>query len=146
MPRTVKIKKDGVEFTSNINKASYTLEELQRAALRDVGRLIRKRMLQKAKQMPGMRRNKRIGRALQFWVRKRETDLIVGSKHDTWYGKDQELGTRNQPKRGIIKGTVMENIDDIRRIQGQYLSYIENENKALGLIKPNDEGDNSEND
>jgi len=46
----------------------------------------------------------------------------------------QELGDRNQPARHILRGTVMENIDEIRKIEGQYLSAIEDENKALALI------------
>ncbi|MBU9724126.1 MULTISPECIES: hypothetical protein [Bacillaceae] len=146
IPRTVKIKKDGVEFTSNVDKANFLIHELIRAALMDVAKLLRRRLLQKARKMPGMRRNRRLGKAFQYWVRRRETDLIFGSKHDTWYGADQELGTRNQPARGLIKGTVMENMDDIRRIQGQYLSAIEAENKAIGLIDPDNEGDNDEND
>jgi hypothetical protein len=144
IPRTVKVKKDGVEFTSSIDRSQYLISELSRAALLDVGKLVRRRMVKEAKQMPGMKRSRRISKAFQYWVRRREKDLIIGSKHDTWYGKDQELGSRKQPKRGIIKGTVMQNLDDIRKIQGQYLSAIEEENKALGLIKPDEEGENDE--
>lgn len=146
LPKAVKIKKDGVEFTSKVDRANYLISELNRAALLDTGKLMRRRMLPKAKQMPGMRRSKRPLSAFQYWVRRRETDLVVGSKHRTWYGKDQELGTSKQPKRSIIKGTVMENVNDIRRIQGQYLSAIEAENKAMGLIQPNEEGGNDTSD
>ncbi|MED4016996.1 hypothetical protein [Sutcliffiella cohnii] len=147
IPRTVKIKKGGVEFTSNIDKTKYLISELIRAANLDVGKLIRRRMLEKLrKDRRGMRRSKRLARAFQFWARKMENDLVIGIKHNTWYGVEQELGTRNQPKRDVLKSTVMENIDDIRRIQGQYISAIEEENKATGLIRPNDEGDNNEND
>lgn len=46
-----------------------------------------------------------------------------------------EFGSSKQPARPFIKTSVMENIDEIRRIQGQYLSAIEDENKALGLIE-----------
>lgn len=131
---TIKIKKDGIEFTSNVDRVQYTLEELSRAALRDSAKLIRKKTLEKLRKLPGMRRSKRLYGSTQYWVRKRETDLQIGFKHDTWYGVHQELGDRNQPARHILRDTVMENIDDIRRIQGQYLSAIEDENKALGLI------------
>lgn len=140
LPRANKITMNKVEFTSKVDRAQYTIEELSRAALLDTGKLIRKRMLKKAKQQPGMRRAKRPYRAFQYWVRRRETDLVVGTKHGTWYGSEQELGSSRQPKRSIIRGTVMENIDDIRRVQGQYLSAIENENKAKGLIKPGEDG------
>jgi HK97 gp10 family phage protein len=139
MPRSVtRVRRDGVEFVSNVDRAKYTLQELSRAALKDVAKLIRRRMLDKARKMPGMKRGKRIPNAFQYWVRKQETDLQVGIKHDTWYGVEQELGTSNQPKRSILRDTVYENIDQIRIIQGKYLSAIEDENRARGLI---DEGE-----
>ena len=135
LPRSVtKVTKDGVEFTSNVDRAKFLLTELQRAALRDVAKLIRKRMIQKLKTLPGMKRSKRIYSSTQYWVRRRETDLLIGFKHDSWYGAQQELGTKGQPSRNILRDTVMENLDDIKRIQGQYLSAIEEENKAIGLI------------
>lgn len=140
MPRSViRVNKNGVKYISNVDRAQYTIKELSRAALKDVAKLIRRRMLDKARKMPGMRRGKRIPNAFQYWVRKRETDLVVGIKHDTWYGVEQELGTSNQPKRSIVRDTVYENIDEIRRIQGKYLSAISAENKALGLINEEEE-------
>jgi HK97 gp10 family phage protein len=135
MPKSVtKIKKGGVEFVSNVDRVSYTLRELQRAALRDTAKLIRKRMIEKLKKLPGMRRSKRIYSSTQFWLRKRESDLQIGFKHGTWYGTEQELGTSKQPKRGILRDTVFENIDEIRKVQGKYLSAIEDDNRAKGLI------------
>lgn len=135
MPKSVtKVKKDGVEFISSVDRIQYTIEELSRAALRDVAKLVRKRMVKKLKKLPGMKRSKRIYGSTQYWVRKRDCDLQIGFKHDTWYGVQQELGDRNQPARHILRGTVMENIDEIRKIEGQYLSAIEDENKALAMI------------
>ena len=136
----MRIRKGNVIYESKVDRAQYTIRELVRAAQMDTARLMRREMLREAKKQPGMRRSKRPSAAFQYWVRKRELDLIIGSKHDTWYGAHQELGTRKQPKRGIIKGTVMENINNIRIIQGQYLSAVENENRALGLIRPDEDG------
>ena len=130
----VKIKKDGIEFISNVERINYTLEELSRAALRDTAKLIRKRMLVKLRKLRGMKKSRRLGRSTQYWVRRRETDLLIGFKHDSWYGAHNELGDRNQPARHILRDTVLENLADIQRIQGQYLSAIEDENRALGLI------------
>jgi hypothetical protein len=147
MPKSVtKVKKGGVEFTSNVDQAKYLLVELQRAALRDVAKFIRKRMIEKLRKLPGMRRSKRLYKSTQYWVRKKETDLVLGFKHDSWYGVKQETGTSKQPKRGILRDTVFENIDQIQIIQGKYLSAIEKENKAKGLIEEkeavgNDKGD-----
>lgn len=135
LPKSViKIKKDGVEYVSSVDKAQYTIEELTRAALRDVAKLCRKRMLEKLKELPGLKRAKRPYKSTQYWVRKKDCDLQIGFKHDTWYGVLQELGDKNQPARHILRGTVLENIDEIRRIEGQYLQSVEDENKALGLI------------
>lgn len=135
MPKSVtKIKKNGVEFVSNVDQVQYTLQELCRAALKDVAKFLRKRLMEKLKKLPGMKRSKRLYASTQYWVRRRETDLIIGFKHDTWYGVAQELGTKDQPKRSSLRDTVFENVDQIRIIQGKYLSAIEDVNKARGLI------------
>ena len=140
MPKSVtKIKKDGIEFISNVDRVQYTIQELSRAALKDVAKLLRKRMVQELKTLPGMRRSKRIYNSTQYWVRKRDCDLQIGVKHDAWYGVNQELGTKGMPKKGVIRETTFKHIDDIRRIEGQYLSAIEDENKALGLIDEEEE-------
>src|SRR5690625_2683749 len=139
MPRSVtRIKRDGVEYVSSVDRVNYTIEELSRAALRDTAKLVRKRMVDKLRQLPGMRRSKRVYSSTQYWVRRRETDLQIGFKHDSWYGARSELGTHGQPARGILRDTTYENIDEIRRIQGQYLSAIEDENRAIGLIDDNE--------
>lgn len=135
VPSAVKIKKDRVEYTSQVDRAKYLLVELQRAALRDVGKFVRRRMLDEVRRRPGLKRGKRPPNAFQYWVRKRETDLQVGIRHNTWYGVHQELGTANQPKHAVLRNTVFNNIDEIRRIEGVYLSAIEDENRALGLVK-----------
>lgn len=140
MPKSVtKVKKNGIEFSSNVDRVQYTIQELSRAALKDTAKLIRKRMIEKLKKLPGMKRNRRIYKSTQYWVRRKETDLQIGFKHDTWYGVEQELGTSNQPKRSILRDTVYENIDQIRIIQGKYLSAIEDDNRARGLINEDEE-------
>jgi hypothetical protein len=124
----------GVTFTSNVDRVKYTINELCRAALRDVAKMLRKKMILKLKKLPGMKNNRRIYSSTQYWVRKIEADLQIGMKHDTWYGVQQELGTEKQPKRSVIRDTVFENISSIRNIQAQYLSAIEDEQNALRLI------------
>lgn len=136
----MKINKKGVQYTSNIDRASYTIKELSRAALRDVARLIKYSIRQEFNKLQGMR--KQTGRfkgAYQHWLRKKDGDLQIGIKANTWYGVQQEMGDRNQPKRDILRNAVMNNIDEIRRIEGQYLSAIENETAALALINEEEE-------
>ena len=141
IPSPVKIKKDSIEIISNVDRCKYTLEELSRAALRDVGKFIRKRMLQELKKLPGMKKNRRLYRSTQYWVRRGESDLQVGFKHSTWHGEQQELGTHGQPARNILRNTVYSNIPDIVKIESQYLSSMEDEARALALIDENDEGE-----
>lgn len=144
LPKAIKITKNGVEYISKVNQAEYLIHELVRAALRDTGNLVRRRAMEEGRKLKGLKsfKIKRIPNAFQFWNRRKETDLLVGIKHDTWYGVDQELGTRNQPRKSILRDSVFNNIDEIRRIQGQYLSAIHDENIALGLISEEDaEGD-----
>lgn len=55
--------------------------------------------------------------------------------HDTWYSALQERGEKGQPGKHLLETAVKKNIPEIRRIEGHYLSAIEDENRALGLIK-----------
>lgn len=133
----VKFKKDGVEYTSSVDRVSYTIDELTRAALRDVGRYVARMCNAEARKLPGLKKSRRVrgkSSAFQFWVRKKDKDLQVGIKHATWYGEQQELGTMNQPKRGILRNTTEQNIKTIIEIESQYLSALEDEAKALSLI------------
>jgi HK97 gp10 family phage protein len=127
MPKSVtKIKKDGIEFISNVDACQYTITELSRAALRDVAKFVRKQMILELKKLPGMKRSKRPYKSTQYWVRRRETDLQIGFKHNSWYGVLQELGSKNQPKRDILRNSVYRNINKIREIESKYLSGIDN--------------------
>lgn len=129
VPSVVKLKRNGVEFISRVERTKYLLSELVRAALKDTGRYICKMTRKQIR-----RRTGRLAKNTQYWVRKRDIDLQVGFKPGGWYGMYQELGTENKPKIGALKNAVMLNLAEIRRIQGQYLSTIEDENRALGLI------------
>ena len=132
MPKSVtKVTKDGVTFKSNVDAINYTIKELTRAALRDTAKLVRKRMVQKLKLLPGMKRSKRVYKGVQYWNRKWESDLLIGFSHDAWYSARSELGTHGQPARGILRSTVYENINEIQAIQAKYLSGLSDENPSL---------------
>lgn len=125
----VKISRDGVEYISSVDRVNYTISELTRAALRDVGKFICKRTRQSIR-----RRTGKLARNTQYWVRKKDCDLQVGFKPGGFYGGFQELGTERQPKVGALYDTVKDNIKTIRDIEAQYLSAIEEEQRALSLI------------
>lgn len=142
IPSPMKFKKDGVEFTSSVDRCNYTIRELTRAALRDVGRYVVRQCTRKARRLEGLGHTRYIQKRFQFWVRKQEGDLQVGIHNvmknknpgETWYGMDQELGLNGQPKRAFLHDSVYENIRTIRDIEAQYLSAIEDEQQALALI------------
>ena len=142
IPSPMKFKKDGVEFTSSVDRCNYTIRELTRAALRDVGRYVVRQCTRKARRLDGLGHTRYIQKRFQFWVRKQEGDLLGGIHNvmknknpgETWYGMDQELGLNGQPKRAFLQTSVYENIRTIRDIEAQYLSAIEDEQRALALI------------
>lgn len=154
MPKSVtKVKKDGIEFVSNVDRTQYSIAELSKAALRDVSKLLRRKMRDAVKP------NKRTGNVhknIASWVRvDRETKVpelfigVYGAKKakekglkDPFYAQFLEFGTSKMPAvnngRGFVKSIVEENIDEIIKIQAQYLSAIEDEAKAIGLIEEGD--------
>lgn len=124
LPSSVKIKKDHVEYINNIDAVQYTLHELIRMALRDCGKLIVKRTKQKIRKRTG-----RGAKNIQYWVRKKQKipDLLVGIKPGGFYLGFQELGTNKMPKVGALSESVQNNLDEIQKIQGQYLSAMNEE-------------------
>lgn len=140
-----KVKKGGIEFTSNVDRVKYTMKELSRAALRDVGKFVSKETRKNIDNAGIKKRTGRMKRNVQYWVRKQDVDLQVGIKPQGFYGGFQETGTFKQPKIGALSAAVYDNIDTIRDIEGKYLSHIEDEQRAMAAIDENDyEG--SEND
>lgn len=136
-PSVTKVTGKGITFTSNVDRCKYTLDSLIRAAYHDIQRLVLYRIRQKFNKLKGMRKNSKykFRKTFQYWARKRDKDLILGIRTNHWYGAQQELGDRNQPKRDLLRGTVMENLDDIIKISAQYVSSVEDEAKALGIIE-----------
>jgi hypothetical protein len=130
-PRSIVRKnKDGsVWLKDNIKIAEHTIDELTLAALQDVGKLIAMRCVEQVKKIDGgsLRENKRPFNAYQYWLRRIDMEVQVGIKHDTWYGVDQEMGLDGQPKRDILRKTVMSSLGDIEKIYAHFLGQIENE-------------------
>lgn len=136
----VRFRKNGIEYTSSVDRASYTILELTRAALRDVGKYLVRQANSEAMKLKGLKKSRRVrGRSSTFlynvpWAKTGLPHLEVGVKHGTWYGEQQELGTSKQPKRQILRNAAHNNIAQIVEIESQYLSALEDEAKALRLI------------
>lgn len=147
IPQSVtKIKKDGVEFVSNVDRVSYTMKELCRAALRDVGKLVCKRF--RAAYYSHFHRKKgRIGKFTDYWVKYKYEDypeLEVGLKPGAFYGGFQEFGSSKTAKLGLLSKAVEDNIPDIIKTESQYLSALEDEARALSMISDEDYEGNGE--
>lgn len=134
VPKSVtKVNKDGVTYISSVDRAQYTLQELTRAALRDVGKFVCSTFRRNF--YSSFRRKKyKVGRYTQYWVRKRECDLIVGLKTNAFYGGFQEIGSSKTKRLGLLEKTVKSNIPKIIEIESKYLSALESEAKALAMI------------
>lgn len=143
----VRYKKGKVEYTSSVDRASYTIVELSRAALRDAGVYITRQANNKAAKFRGMAGTKKFrglhkrikGKTSTFrwnvpWAKTGLPHLEVGITDDAWYGVEQELGSSLMPKHGILTKSTRENIAQIIEIESQYLSALEDEAKALRLI------------
>ena len=153
MPKSVtKVKKDGVTFVSSVDRCEYTIQELSKAALRDTAKFLRKKIKDNAPKKSGnlkknigtwVRKDRNTGDvSLHIGVYDRAAAKKKGLKY-AFYAQFFEFGTSKRAAfnggRGFIRPHVMDNIDQIRKIQGQYLSAIEDEDKAISLIEEGDE-------
>ncbi len=148
----LKIKKGTIQFTSNVDKVKFTIEELINAANRDVGKYVRniagnklysayvgvyqkgsKQRPRKGKLIKGY-----INRNLSYWARKKEHDLQIGFKDHSWFTQ-QELGDANYPKLAVLLDTIR-NMELFRMYNSEYISALSQENPTIppGEDKPSD--------
>lgn len=141
IPKSItKISKDGkIIYTQSVDRVNYTIRELTRAALRDVGKYVCKQF-RTAYYSRFKKHSGRVGRFAQYWVRYKQKDveLQVGIKPNGFYGGFQELGTSKTPKQALLTHAVQDNIATIIEIESKYLSALEDEAKALSLISEED--------
>lgn len=137
VPKSVtKISKDGkVVYTQSVDRVNYTIRELTRAALRDVGKYVCKNF-RNAYYARFKKHSGRVGKFTQYWVRhkQKEVELQVGIKPNGFYGGYQELGSSKTTKLGLLTHAVQDNIATIIEIESRYLSALEDEATALSLI------------
>lgn len=148
----VKYKKSGIEYVANFDAASYYLYELNRAALRDVGKFVTK----KFKEAFYSNFNKitgNAGKATHYKVIAGQKTTaprvyigLTNQKNDGFYAYFQEFGTTHQKKLGLLTKTVNENISEIIKIESMYLSGLSEEaDRLAGLVNEGDyEGDADE--
>ena len=136
----VKVKKNGVEYTSNVDAAEYYIYELSRAALRDVGKFVRTKWrenyyahFKKHSGDAGKAVSYKVisGKSTQF---PRVQVGLKAGKVDGFYAYFQEFGSSKTKRLGLLTDTVESNIATIVEIESKYLSGLEDEAKALQMI------------
>lgn len=128
--------KDGnvkVEYESNLDATEYYIFELTRAALRDVGKYVLK-VWRTAYYQHFTKHSGSAGKAAMYKVfssrntkyPRVEIGLPYNDKGNRgFYAFFSELGSRNVPKLGLLTHAVEDNVEEIIRIESQYLSAID---------------------
>jgi len=135
----VKMDKNGVHFESSVDYYQYTIQELCRAALRDVGKYVC-RTFRQSYYGVFKRHSGRVGKYTQYWVQykyEQYPKVQIGIKPNGFYGGFQEFGTSTSPRYGLLTDSVKNNIDTIVKIESQYLSAL-NDDSADSLIEESD--------
>lgn len=138
-------KNGNVEFRyiSNCLRVQYTIQELMRGALRDVGKYIRKMYNVNFYSQLNKRTGKG-GKNCQYWVRSKAMDLQVGlakrtnKSDDGFWAKFYETGSSKTPKLDILRNTVLNNTDMIQKIESQYLTALSQDNPSLSGLSEGD--------
>lgn len=121
VPSVVKIKKGNVEYTSKVDIAQYTIQELTRRALLDVGRYVTynvRKNVQAIFPFTGVIVKKhRASERYQYWVLKKENELLLGVENrkkgakTAWWADQLELDSFVIPPRGSPKGAAKKQDD-----------------------------------
>lgn len=140
--------KPAVTFTSNVDRANYTIRELTKAALRDVGKYLVKAIAARAP-----KRTSNLSRSFASWNRTKDGQQVlqVGTYYSRNKAKDKGKGyapylhlvlhghraTNGTTVAGndFVMETVRDNIDTIREIEGKYLSAINDESEAVRIAE-----------
>jgi len=140
----VKIDKNGVKYTSNVDFCQYSIKELTRAALRDVGKFVKRRFRESYYQQ-FKKHTGDAGKVTYAKVYASESTIKPrleiglpskksGRKVKGFYGYFQEVGSSKTPKLGLLQNAVNSNVATIIEIESQYLSALKDEAEALNLI------------
>jgi len=120
------------------------MTELERAGLKEIAKILRKKVKAAVPVDQGVLK-KNVG----TWVKRKDGSLQIGV-----YTRDRarrkkyiyayhahlvEFGTKKMAARSFLKSTIMANLNDIIAVQAKYLKAIEDENRAKGLINPEEE-------
>lgn len=141
----IKINKDGVKYESNVDACSYYMHELSRAAMRDVGKYVKKKW-QEAYDSHFTKHTGHGRKATSVKVIASEKTTaprvqigLKTGKVDGFYAYFQEFGSSRQKRLGLLRHAAEDNIAEIVKIESQYLSGLSDEASRLeSLIDENE--------
>ena len=132
--------KTEVTYESNLDATQYYLHELNRAALRDVGKYVAK-MFKNAYYQHFKKHDGDAGRATKYnvWASKKTTAprVQIGLVNmQGFYGYFQEFGTSDGkvPRLGLLTKTVSDNVAELIKIESTYLSGLSDEAARLNAM------------
>lgn len=127
--------KTEVTYESNLDATQYYLFELNRAALRDVGKYVCKKFQEAYYQHFRKHRGRGSkGTKYNVWSSKdtKFPRVQIGlSNMKGFYGYFQELGSSTEPRLGLLTKSVQNNVAEIIKIESQYLSGLNEEAARL---------------
>ena len=142
--------KGKVIYESKTGQVKVLMSELERAAFKEVAKLIRKDAKARCPVDSG-----NLKKNIATWVKKKGPEgphLQIGvydkarakrkKLEHAYYASFIEFGTKKMGEKPFLRPSVFENIDQIRLIQGKYLKEIQDENRARGLINEAEEESN----
>lgn len=143
------IKKQGkayVEYTADVDVAKYYIYELSRAAMRDVGKYVKKVWqmsydgIVKKHSGRGRKATSYTVVAGKFTLFPRvQIGLKAGKSDASFYAYMQEFGSSTMPRQGLLTKAVKDNIDQIIEIESKYLSELNGDNPSVDESEYNDE-------
>lgn len=140
----VKLSKNGVEYTSNVDACKYYIFELSRRALMDVGRFVTKEFAKSYYAV--FKKHKGLARkAIRYKVfsgrNTKYPRVQIGLKNTMigFYSMFQEFGSSKTPRYHLLTDAVESNIATIVEIESKYLSGLEDEAQALAMIETEDD-------
>ena len=106
VPSVVKIKKGNVEYTSKVDIAQYTIRELTRRAMIDVGRYVTYNVRKNLRSIFPVTKSHRASERYQYWVPKKENYCVLGIENrkkgavTAWWADQLEMDSFVIPPKG----------------------------------------------
>ena len=107
-------------YISKVDKAKAKIQDKPDRVYNIIGQFLASEVRRKARKKTG-----RLKKSIQYWARKREKDLLIGSK--SFYAPAWELGNSQMSAEPFLLPTVEENIDTITTLTKQVYSELNND-------------------